>query len=468
MQRNIGLKLFTVATTMAVTLSTWATLPLHAIADDAATDGAAEDSGAADDTTAEADQLEGQVARYVRMLGADTLKVREESEKKLLELGPSILPYLPVPNPRMSNELRSRLQRTIDQLQGQQAAAATAGSTVTLNVDKVKLSDVLKTLEEQSGNAFVDHRGEMGQDVTDPAITLAVKDMPFFEAVDLVLEQAGLTVFPYATGDDGFPLRKIALVDQNTPSMWRRKYVSYDGAFRFEAVDLQATRGLRDNDESKLTLEIDAAWEPRLSPISASIDFSGVVAELGEGQDPLAVLRGGKQSLDMYGTSVRFPITLQLPSRDVTEIKQIRGKISALLPGRIETFRFEKLTNLGDDGLSKKQGDVTVFVENVRKNRDVWEVRLRAKFENDAGAFESHLAGWVANNELYLVSAKDPEKKIEYDADEDSDAVASTGAGFMFVLDDGDHISNYHLVYKTPAALVSREVKFEIKNLPLP
>lgn len=415
-------------------------------------------------------ELRAQASRLVRSLGADTLKDREQAEQQLRELGPAVLKYLPVPNRRMSNEQQTRLKRVTDELRLRQAVDATAGSTVTLKLDNVKLSEALKKLEEQSGNKFVDYRESMGQKVNDPEISLSVDAVPFWQAVDQLLAAAKLTVYPYATDDEGEPLQAVALVDEKTPGTWRRQYVAYDQAFRFEAIRILARRGLQDSDENRLRLEMEAAWEPRLRPISISIHADGMQAELGDADTPLQVVSSGQQSIDVYGGSTQFPVYLALPPRTSTQLKKVRGKLSALLPGRIESFRFNRLGNVPREGVAKKLGDVTATLLQVVKNGSVWEVRLRATFESEAAEeLDSHEEGWVAKNEVYLESTDGKKTRVDVATTDDPAAVASeSGTGFMFVLDEGDQISNYQLVYNTPAALVVQEVTFEFKDLPLP
>ncbi len=417
-------------------------------------------------------ELAKKVERLERMLGADTLQDREAAEKKLLELGPAVLPYLSIPNPRMSAEQRGRIQKIGDALRLKQAVASTSGTTVTLDVEKTKLSAVLKMIEEQTGNRFVDYEEHAAEEKADPEITLAVEGVPFWQAVDQVAAQAKLAIKPYVTDEGDQVVPGVALVDRSTDGSWRSEFVAYDGAFRFEAVRMRARRGLRESDVNRLELFLEAAWEPRLTPIAATVNFDSFSAKvdegglLGGGESELPVTRRGKLALDVFEQSSEFPVHLALPSRDAKQIKSIRGTISALLPGRIETFRFERLATAKD--VRQRVGDVTVVLNEVRKNQALWEVRIRVQFQDDAGALESHLASWVSTNDIYLQSL-DGKRQQMADAVDDPDAVTTqTGAGYFFVLEDDDSIDNYRLIYRTPGALVKRDVTFEFKDLPLP
>ncbi|MCE9546516.1 MAG: hypothetical protein K8T25_13500, partial [Planctomycetia bacterium] len=157
---------------------------------------------------ADADLAE-QVRDTVRQLRADELKERDAAEKKLLELGPAALDNLPAANDQMPEEMRQRLARIRLRLEQTRAEAAAGGTHVTLKVDKQPLSEVLKTLEKLSGNRIVSRVAEMapagGGAPAEPTVTLDVKDVPFWQVLDQVLDQVGLTVDITAT-DEGKPL----------------------------------------------------------------------------------------------------------------------------------------------------------------------------------------------------------------------------------------------------------------------
>ncbi|REJ70575.1 MAG: hypothetical protein DWQ31_00570 [Planctomycetota bacterium] len=433
-------------------------------------DRAAADEAVAADAAAVSEQaaaaqpdLETQVARLVRALGADKLRTRNEAEAALLELGPAAIPFL-VPNPLQTEEQRRRIRRVVDRLRRDQAVSATSGSKVTLQLEGVKLSVALEQLEQQSGNKILDRRtAPEGELPSDPNVQLVAEEMPYWEALDQLVQQAGVAIYPYAVDDETGPGESLVLVDASTPGTFAQRHVAYDGAFRVEAVWIRTRSNLQREGQGGLQLELRPAWEPRLRPVSLQADFSQFAAVLSNGE-PLALESTGTRSLDAFGISSQLMVHLALPPRAATAIQSIRGKLTAVVPGRTETFRFEQLRQR-DEEVSQQAGDVTVFLQRIVKNQETWEIRLRAQFGDDAGGLESHLEGWVAGNEVYLESLNGQEK-VEVAADDDPDAVVTSGAGFIFVLDRD--ISEYRLIYKTPAALVKHEVTFELTDIPLP
>ena len=82
----------------------------------------------------------------------------------------------------------------------------------------------------------------------------------------------------------------------------------------------------------------------------------------------------------------------------------------AMIPGRIETFRFTKLAGAKD--VQQRIAGVTVTLEEVRKNNEAWEVRMLVRFDDAGDALASHRT-WIFSNEAYLEGPDG--KPIAYD-----------------------------------------------------
>jgi hypothetical protein len=154
---------------------------------------------------------------------------------------------------------------------------------------------------------------------------------------------------------------------------------------------------------------------------------------------------------------------LALPKRSAKKIARLSGKFTALVPGRAETFEFSKLDKAKNESLER--GGVVVTLEQVRKNDDVIEARLRIKFDEASNALESH-RGWIDENEAFML---DPQgNKIEAGGRE-RNLVAENEVGYSYLFDPGEvPIAQCRFVYKTPAALFKVPVDFELTDLELP
>ena len=138
---------------------------------------------------------------------------------------------------------QQRLARVRQKLQRLAADAAAKPSTITLRADAMPLSKVLAAFEQQSGNTIVDSREKLGQPVTDPELKVKFDKTPFWPALDQVLDQAGLTLYPFAEQPG---LNVVAAPGQAAAARTGR--ACYVGPFRIEPVEVIARRELRQPD----------------------------------------------------------------------------------------------------------------------------------------------------------------------------------------------------------------------------
>ncbi len=403
------------------------------------------------------DEAQVQVRRLVGQLGAPQLARREAAEEELLRMGPAVLKWLPEVTDRTSAEVKQRLTRIRQKLQQAETEAATRASLITLQADSLPLSKVLAAIEQQSGNKIIDFRERFGHEVTDPSLKVDFHETPFWQALDEVLRQAKLTV--YFFGEE----RAVHIVGQGEEALPDPGRVSYSGPFRFEPTEIVARRNLRQPDAGTLLLTLSVAWEPRLRPIRLTQpmnEFSGT----DENGRPIlpSSLRTTLEVPVGEATSVDLTLPLELPPREVTRIAQLKGRLSAMIPGKIETFTFDKLIKAKN--VSQRVAGVRVTLEQVRENNSIWEVRVRVRYDQPGEALESHRV-WIFNNEAYL---EDPDgKPIEYNLLETTgQSEQGIGVAYLFAL-DGPPIG-HKFVYKTSSTIRTTTVEYEIKDLPLP
>ncbi|HWB09992.1 MAG TPA: hypothetical protein VG826_12240 [Pirellulales bacterium] len=423
-------------------------------ADTTATDGKPETEASAADA-----DLASVVRKLIRNLDAAQKTRREEAEKDLLALGPRILDHLPENTDRMSAEAGQRLDRIREKLEKSEAESTLEATAVTLAGEK-PLGEILAVIEKETGNHLVDLRSEFGQEVGDPKLKVDFDKKPFWPALDEVLDQAGLTVYPYVSEDGG-----LGLTSRGETRLPRHESAVYSGAFRLEGTEFSARRDLRDPMSHTLSLTLEAAWEPRLRPIVIMQPMAAVEATDDNGQPISVSASEGEMQfpIDSDMKSVELPIQFQLPDRDVRRISSLKGKLTALLPGRVETFRFGSLDKA--KRVDRKRAGVTVALESVRKNAAVWEIRVLMIFEKATGALESHLStGWVSNN---FAALEGPDKKTIPYAGLETTRETETEVGMAYYFDVPD-LKGYTFVYKTPTAIVSLPVEYELKNLDLP
>lgn len=397
-----------------------------------------------------AEDLPTEVARLVRQLDDTQLARREAAEEALVALGPAILDLLPPGDGRLSAEVRQRLGRIRQQLERAAVDASTRGSTITLQADDIPLSELLAELEKQSGNAI-------GDAPTNPRLSVAFDRTPFWPALDQLLGQAGLTHDSH--GQDA----EIGIV---AASASRRGRASYSGPFRFEPTKIFVRRNSSRPAAGSLVVSLEIAWEPQLRVLDLQLPMADVRAVDGRG-DPLPAANPSAQlevPVDGKTWSVGLDVPLQLPSRDVRQIADLKGKLRATIAGRARTFAFGPLS--GAKNTAQRTAGVVVSLEEVRKTKTGVEIHLRVRYDDAGDALASHRQ-WIFNNPAYLVDKGPDAKPIVYDTYETtSQSENELGIAYRFRTDRP--LDTLTFVYETPVAIVVQTFPYELKDIPIP
>jgi len=175
------------------------------------------------------------------------------------------LDHLPRITSRTPPEVKQRLLRIQGVLQQRAAEAATQASKVSIESQTIPLSRIVALLQEKTGNQLVDFRGRWGQGEEDVEVEVDFDGVPFWDALDQILDRAGLTLYHYP----GQP-NTVAFVKRDADELPRHGRAAYQGVFRIEPTALVAMRNLRQPKTSGLKLTLEVAWEPRLVPILVS------------------------------------------------------------------------------------------------------------------------------------------------------------------------------------------------------
>ena len=417
----------------------------------------ADDGGASAAENAANQQLALSVRKLARGLDGTRLAQRQTAEAELIKLGPAALDLLPKVTSRTSAETKQRLTRIRRKLQELLARQAASPSLVTFSGESVPLSKFLAAVEKQTGNKIVDLREKFGQAKTDPKLKIDLKDVPFWQALDKVLDQAGMTVYPYANEP------AVGIVAKSGNDTARRARTVYSGPFRIEPVTVTATRELRDTGEQSMQIKLEVSWEPRLKPISLLQRLADIKA-LDENGKRLAVNGGGEieSQVDSEDTTAEMYLPLELPSRDVKKIATLDGRLDAVLPGKTATFRFDKLTQA--KGVEKRVAGVKVTFEGARRNGEIWEIGVTISFDEAGEALQSH-RDWIFNNEAYLLTA-DGKKIVDDGFETTHQSKNSVGLTYLFDLEKPP--TDLTFVYKTPANILSAGFDYKLKDIPLP
>jgi hypothetical protein len=415
------------------------------------------------DQPAENSELADQVAQLVRQLDDRQLAARNEAERKLLELGAPALPLLPEIGDDTPAEIALRVTRVQQKLLEARVAAAAEPTRITLQGADIPLEKVFAEIEKQTGNKIVDYRENFGQEKTDVTVDVDFDNVPFWQALDQVLDQAELTLYPYSGQNGAF------VVNRASDAGSRVERALYSGIFRLEPMRFEALRDLRDSNMQSLRLYVEVTWEPRLQPFAILQDLSQVSAESDQGPVPVGSQRAMPEATIRTGMSTaELEIPLELPQRSATKITTLRGKLLALVPGPAEDFRFSSppVAERGTPAkrIEQRKAGATVTIDRVRKNNAAWEVALRVKFDSPSTALESH-RGWILDNAVYFVDAGG--RHITPGGYEQS-RQAKDEVGINYYFDLEDRPDKLDFVYSTPTTILEMTVDYELHDLPFP
>ena len=405
-------------------------------------------------------ELAKKVAALVKQLDSNQQAQREAAEKELVALGPDVLPLLPALTPRTPAEVRNRLTRVRNALVKAEVEAATKPALVSLSGEML-FSEAAAAIGEQTGNKLVDYRERFNQEGSDPKIKVELDKVPFWQALDTILDAASLTIYNY--DEEQGALAYTSRGDNAVPRLGK---ASYSGLFRLEPTRIEAVRDLKNSDMHSLKLVTDALWEPRVRPIVLEIPLADVSATDESGGEIGIDRAEGTLEVPVEGTNAAVEIELPLvaPARSVAKVGSIKAKFTAVVLGKVETFEFPDLDKLKSAELDR--GGVTVTVESCRKNGDIYDVSMRVRFDKAANALESH-RGWIYNNECYLI---DPKGQRNENAGLEATLLDTNEVGLSYKFDLGENVkpAGHKFVYRTPAAVIRIPAEFELKDIDLP
>ncbi|HEY2157904.1 MAG TPA: hypothetical protein VGH33_19905 [Isosphaeraceae bacterium] len=407
------------------------------------------------------DALRDRVNQLVAKLDAEKIEARDAAQKALVELGPRIKPLLDDAEKSGSAERKARLARVREALGKAEENTNLGASKITIKQKGVRLSEAIKLLQAQSGNTINDLREQEGVDVTNPALDLEIVDKPFFEALDLVAEQAG--VLPsFFTGDGSIGLMGAAMpggAPRTTKPM-----VVYSGPFRVQFKQISAVRDF-DTGTATSNAQFELAWEPRLRPMLLAFKPDSVQATTDEGKPvPRSVMdESDDVALRPENPAAEVNLNLVAPDRSAKELKSFKVKGEVTLPAGLKTFNFKSL-EAKDDTI--KEGDIAVTLESTTIEEGIWRVNVTVAYPGGGPAFESYRQG-LFNNRLWLQKADG--SRFEHNGGFNNTGSDDGKLSFEYLFVDAPgKLADYGLVYETPSKVVTIPLEFEFKKIPLP
>jgi len=396
--------------------------------------------------------LQADVLQWVDQLDAASLSQRKAAEQAILNAGVDALQHLPESKPGMSVEASERLARVRAALQSRRTNQQAKGGPIVVRLTGVEtLGEALEAISRDSGIEF-DFQGDPSL-----AIDAVEQPLPFWHALDLVLDQAELDINFYG-GDRG----ELMIVPRVPARPSRVDSAAYSGIYRVEPTLVTSRRHLVQTELSGLNVNIHLSWEPLQTPIGLTIPIQQLSARLDDDQvlDPQA----SGATIDIATSSdiafTEFYLPFELPAGQPDKITSVSGVIRALMPGERHTFELP----LSELNTAKRSGAMSVSIEDIRQSDALHQVRLAVELENADRALESH-RHWIFENDVF-VKLPDGSRIDHLGFEVYRQTESGVGVGYLFNV--GGAIGEASLIYESPTAVVPSEVPFVIQDIPLP
>jgi hypothetical protein len=409
------------------------------------------------------DALKDRVAQLVERLDAPKAEARDAAEKALVELGPKILQLLPEVEKVKGAELKQRVDRVRKALIEARDQADIGASRLTIRGEGLRLTEVVRLLQKQSGNEITDLREQLGSEVTNPALDLDIQDKPFFEALDIVCKKAELTP-NFFTGDGTIGLMAGApdLPNEIGGGPKFKTKVVYAGPFRILFKNIAVSRDFA-GESSSAVAQFDIAWEPRLRPMLMALKSEDIkiADDRGESVEPSVSDESASVVLRPENPVAELNLNMLAPERAAQAIKSLKVRAEVTLPASMKQFRFPNMK----PG-TQTQGDITVKLDSTDVEEQVWRVNVELDYPGQGPAFESYRQG-LFNNRIWLQKADG--SRFEHNGGQNQTTGDGGKLGFEYLFVDAPgKPSSYTFVYETPSKVITIPLEFEYKDVPLP
>ena len=376
--------------------------------------------------------LRATIDGLLRELEAPALADRTRAERKLLDLGPDVLPLLPAPELTPNVSVREAVRRVRVQLERRAAKESALASRITLR-GEMTVAELLSQFTKQSRNRV--ELSDKSRAAEKVLLTVAFDGQPFWECLDDVRERLHLRA--------EFDAQRTSLkLTPRTPSDPIELAVQRSGPFRLAIHSAEIRPVVGATDRKLLRVAGRIAVEPRLRPLFlhfATGEMKGSVVE-GKSLAPWNPAARYEHPVSDAGREVPvqfdYLLTQSTDSNDKAVPTKINlsGRIALQLAAGTERIVFDKTSQT--PGASRRRGGVTVRLREVKfeplaaaKPADQLRAEIGVAVSYDTGgpAFESHRT-WMFHNAVYLETEAGRRVDFtEYDTNQQADGAVAVG-----------------------------------------
>lgn len=334
-----------------------------------------------------------------------------------------------------------------------------APRTFTFQTDGAPLGKVLDELAKQTGVAVDRSRLE-----EDRALRLNCDKLPFWDAFEKIARESDHRI---SVAEDGKKLQLLGGGDIT----YKEMPFSVDRVFRVSVRRVQSTNDL-ENDRAYTEVVLNVLWESGISVFLVDPPNRSIVAKDNNEQDLTAADDGGGR-VAVSGNGIDVPVRLTGVNRAAKTIRLLSGKLGVIGAAKMVEFNFPK-PFASKENRESKEGDVTVRLRtDFKEKSDLWAARVEFDYPGGGPQLESfESSAWLVDNKAWLSSA-DGKKNIECNGGYEVLSQGERKAVVIYRFTDEPDLKlgkpedwTFHI--KTPARLLSTEIKFRLENIPLP
>ncbi|MGE5192696.1 MAG: hypothetical protein ACM3U2_09350 [Deltaproteobacteria bacterium] len=428
----------------------------------------------ADEPAEKSSDLEHEVRRLLADLAGETRAQRMAAEKRVIELGPKILPLLPAPELLPTVSVREAVRRIRVELEQTQARESVLPSKVTLAGSK-SLAETIAEITRQTDNRL--DGGQLGERLLQEPVDLDFQDVRFWQALDDLAARLKVH-YEFDTS-----LRGLKLLPPQRDVRPLETAACYVRAFRVTALPADRIRRAAPrrkdgnarpvDDLARVTLLLMP--EPRLRPLFLQFAMRDATARTAERLElkafnpeaayELALAEGGGLS--------RIQLDYLIPATAAASALDVKGRLRCMTAAGHEIIRFTELEKALDarvGNVARRRGGVTVTLNRVRverasAGRQKAHIQVTVAYDAGGPAFESHHR-WLLHNEVFLEDRAG--KRVNLNGGSETSGAGNGGAGIEYhFVDLPGTIADYTFVYVAPTLIVDVPIEFEIQSIPI-
>ena len=329
-------------------------------------------------------------------------------------------------------------------------------SRVSLDASAKTVAEAAASISKQV-NIVVD----VSRAMQDKPVKLALKDVPFWEALDQLAKASDHRLSISAQGS------KIALFG-GPNEKYGQEPIDVQGPFRFSGRKTLGKINL-ETGQSSTEIEVEVIWEPRFKAFYAEIPAKSISAWDNE-QKPLAVAGEGSGKLPVAGSAVEITVRLSGVPREAKRIGRLEGEIR--ITGTTQMLQFSFAADATGDATTSQKEGVTATLKQFEKKGRIWTALIEFEYPKGGPEFES-FQSFLLDNQCWLVH-RDGRRFLNQGLFEllgEHDGRYPVAYRFVENEKTGLAIGNpkdWQVVVRTPGRITVTPVKFRLNNIALP